>query len=107
MCGQLGEAKIFTILDANKGFWQMAIDPLDYEKTAFITHHGLYEWRRMPFGLVNAPETFQRALDVILSKYKWKTCLVYIDDVVIFSDTEEQHIARVDEILQTLGDAGV
>lgn len=81
----LGDAKFFTRPDANNGFWQMAIDPIDYEKTAFITHDSLFEWRRVPSGLVNTPANFQRALDVIFAKYKRQTCLVYIDDVVIFS----------------------
>lgn len=85
----------------------MAIDGNDYEKTALITHDGLYEWRRMPFGLVNCPAIFQRALHVILAKYKWHTCLVYIDDVVIFSNTVEDHIYRVDEVLTTMGQAGI
>ena len=53
----------------------------------------------MPFGLTNAPATFQRALDVILNRFKWKTCLVYIDDIIIFSKTVDEHIDHVDEIL--------
>ena len=61
----------------------------------------------MPFGLTNAPATFQRALDTILSPFKWKTCLVYIDDIVIFSNTVEEHIRHVDEVFTTLRQAGV
>ena len=61
----------------------------------------------MPFGLTNAPATFQRALDMILSQFKWKTCLVYIDDVIIYSKTVEEHIHHVDEVLTALGKAGV
>lgn len=60
-----------------------------------------------PFGLTNAPACFQRALDIILTKYKWKTCLVYLDDVIIFSKSVDDHIRHVDEILSTLADAGV
>ena len=61
----------------------------------------------MPFGLTNAPATFQRALDTILSPFKWKTCLVYIDDIVIYSKTVEDHLRHVDEIFTALGEAGV
>ena len=80
-----GEAVIFTTLDANCGFWQIPVRAQDIPKTAFITHGGLFEFKRMPFGLTKAPATCQRALDIALARYKWKTCIVYIDDVVIFS----------------------
>ena len=61
----------------------------------------------MPFGLTNAPATFQRGLDMIFTKFKWKTCLVYLDDVIIFSRTPEEHIRHVDEVLACLSAAGV
>lgn len=61
----------------------------------------------MPFGLTIAPETFQRTLDVLLSPFKWKSIIVYIEDVVIYSDTVEKHITHVDEILTVLRQAGV
>lgn len=61
----------------------------------------------MPFGLTNAPATFQRALDIALALFKWKTCLVYIDDVVVFSSTKEAHIEHVNEVLTVLGEAEV
>ena len=61
----------------------------------------------MPFGLTNAPATFQRALDIVLTKFKWKSCLVYIDDILIFSKTVEDHIRHVDEILTTLTEANI
>ncbi len=79
----LGDAKYFPTPDANKGFLKNAFDLHDYKK-AVVTHDLLYEWRKVPFGLVNAPATFQRALDVILSNNKWKNCLTCIDYIVIF-----------------------
>ena len=85
----------------------MDIHPKDRHKTAFVRHSGTYECLRMPFGLTNAPASFQRALDMILTKYKWKTCLVYLDDVIIFSKTVEEHIQHVDEVLSYLAKAGV
>ena len=61
----------------------------------------------MPFGLTNAPACFQRALDLVLTKYKWKTCLVYLDDVIIYSNNLDDHVRHVDETLTTLADAGI
>jgi len=103
----LGEAEYFTTLDAYSGYWEMKIRPQDRHKTAFVCHAGTFQCTRMPFGLTNAPACFQRALDLILTKYKWKTCLVYLDDVIIFSNNVDDHIKHVDEILQTLADAGI
>ncbi len=103
----LGEAKVFSTLDAYAGYWQMPVKAKDRAKTAFVCHAGTYQYRRMPFGLTNAPASFQRALDLILTKYKWKTCLIYLDDVIIYSKTVEEHIDHVDEVLRCLADAGV
>ena len=66
----LGSATIFTTLDAYSGYWQLAIKKEDRHKTAFVTHNGVYQCNRMPFGLTNAPASFQRALDMILTKFK-------------------------------------
>lgn len=79
----------------------------DIPKTAFVTHESLFEYTRMPFRLTNMPAIFQRALDLILSKYKCKSTLVYIDDVIIFSNSVEDLIKHVDEISTALGKAGV
>ena len=98
----LGDAVIFSTLDANSGYWQMKIRKQDRHKTAFVTHSGVYQYVRMPFGLTNAPASFQRALDLILTKFKWKTCLIYLDDIIIFSNSVEDHIRHVDEVLQAL-----
>jgi hypothetical protein len=66
----LGEAVVFTTLDCNSGYWQIPVEPADREKTAFTSHLGIYQFRRLPFGLRNAPGTFQRAIDIILSGIK-------------------------------------
>ena len=87
----LGESEYFTTIDAFAGYWQINLRKRDRHKTAFVCHAGTYEYKRMPFGLTNAPACFQRALDMILTKYKWKTCLVYIDDVVIYSKNVDDH----------------
>ncbi|MGH0053304.1 MAG: reverse transcriptase/ribonuclease H family protein, partial [Sphaerochaetaceae bacterium] len=103
----LGDASIFTTLDCNSGYWQTPLAKDDRDKTAFTCHAGLYRFIRMPFGLMNAPATFQRALDMILSRFKWKTCLVYLDDVIIYSNNMDDHFKHVEEILSCLSNAGI
>ena len=84
----------------------MPIAEGDPDKTTFTSHMGTFRYKRMHFGLRNAPATFQRALDIILSGARWKTCLVYIDHVVIFSRTEEEHFEQVDQVLTFFREAG-
>jgi len=81
--------------------------PDDIDKTAFTCHMGTYEYVKMAFGLTKAPETFQRSLDIILSGMTWKTCLEYLDDVIVFSNTPENHVRALDEALTRLGRADV
>ena len=103
----LGDASIFSTLDCNSGYWQIPIAVEERDKTAFVSHTGAWQFTRMPFGLANAPATFQRALDILLAGVKWQFCLVYLDDVIIFSKTEEEHINHVDSVLKILRQAGV
>lgn len=79
-------------MDLKSGYWQIEIDERDREKTAFITPDGLFEFKVMPFGLCSAPATFQRVMDTVLAGLKWQTCLVYIDDVVVFASTFDEHM---------------
>lgn len=101
----LQEAKFVSTLDLRSGYWQVEMDPEAREKTAFVTHKGLFEFNVMPFGLTNAPATFQRLMDIVLAGLKWQCCLVYIDDVVIFSSTFEQHLRDLDKVFSALKDA--
>ena len=103
----LGDATVFTTLDCNSGYWQVEVAEEDRDKTTFASHCGLYRFIRMPFGLKNAPATFQRAVDIILSRVKWETALVYLDDVIIYSRTVSDHLKHVREVLRLLRDAGV
>lgn len=80
-------AKFFSSLDLRSGYWQVPVAEADRSKTAFITPDGLFEFNVMPFGLCNAPATFERMMDSILRGLKWKTCLCYLDDIVIFPRT--------------------
>jgi len=79
----LAGSKWFSALDLLSGYWQVEVNPEDREKTAFCTHEGLFEFRVMPFGLCNAPATFQRLMDAVLAGLQWSSCLVYLDDIVI------------------------
>ena len=103
----LGDACVFTTLDCNSGYWQIPVAPDDMDKTTFTSHEGTYRFRRMPFGLRNAPATFQRTVDIVLSGLTWKSCLVYLDDIIIYSKTMNAHVGHLDEVLTLLGTAGL
>jgi len=103
----LGDAQVFMSLACTAGYWQVPLRKEDQEMTAFTTHCGIYHWLSMPFGLTNAPDIFQRALDIILSGLKWQICLVFLDDVIIFSENAEQHVKDADTVLHRLREAGV
>ena len=103
----LGDAEIFTTLDCNAGYWQVPVAPEDRDKTTFASYLGTFRYTRMPFGLRNAPATFQRALDIILSGVRCQSCLIYLDDVIVFSRSSDEHLRHVDEILTLLRRAGI
>ena len=103
----LGGAKYFTTVDAWAGYWQMPLQEGNKEKTAFSTRNGYYEYNRMPMGLVNAPGSFQRAMNLILHGLTWKSCLVYLDDIIIFSNTFEKHLERLDLVFSRLLKANI
>lgn len=73
--------------------------PNDREKTAFTTQNGLHEFLRMPFGLASAPSTFQRMMEIVLSGLSFEMCLCYLDDVIIFSRTFDEHCERLRAVL--------
>jgi hypothetical protein len=101
----LSGASWFSTLDLRSGYHQVAMDMKDADKTAFVTRRGIFRWRVMPFGLCNAPATFQRLMDIALSGLNFETCLVYLDDVIIFGNDLDQHLERLKQVLQRLREA--
>ncbi|XP_057190663.1 uncharacterized protein LOC130554808 [Triplophysa rosa] len=103
----LGGAKTFSTLDLQSGYWQIEMKLDDRHKTAFATRYGLYEYTRMPFGLCNAPGTFQRAMELVLRGLQWDTLLIYLDDIIIFGEDVEQCIERLAEVFRRLQEYGL
>lgn len=104
----MGGARTFTTLDLKAGYWQIGVRNDDKEKTAFTTREGLYQFVRMPFGLTNAPGTFQRMMDCILRGLLWVCCLVYLDDIIVYSrGSIGRHALELAAVLDRLAQAGV
>ena len=103
----LSGAKYFTTLDLASGYWQVCMDPDSQEKTAFITYSGLYEFKKMPFGLVNAPATFQRLMEIVLTGLARDGCMVYLDDVLVIGRTFDEHNKNLTKVLERLRSAGL
>lgn len=100
----LGEARVFSTSHASCGYWKIEIAEWDREKTAVTSHHGLYQFERMPFGLKNEHATFQWEMYVILSSVRWQSALFYLDDTVVFPKTVEQNLNYLHRVLTLLQD---
>ena len=103
----LGGAKFFSTLDLLSGYWQVGLTDDARLKSAFTVRGGLYLWNVMPFGLSNAPGTFERLMETVLQGLHWNACLVYLDDIVIFGRTEEELLQRMDIVFDRLRAAGL
>ena len=108
---QLGKSKYLSTLDLAAGYWQIPVHPDSQEKTAFVTHRGLYQFRVMPFGLRNAPAAFQRLMQHVLIDLNPDEdppfVDMYLDDVLIFSESLEEHIYHLHLVMDCLIDAGL
>lgn len=100
----LGKSVYYTSLDLAQAFNQIEMHPDSIEKTAFTVNNGHYEYTRMPFGLKNAPSTFQRVMDHLLKDYLHKFCFVYLDDIIIFSKSLDEHYQHIRLIFKKLRD---
>ena len=97
----------FCTLDLASGYWQLELAAEDREKTAVITHKGLFQFTVLPFGLCNAPSTFKRFMDNLLGALVGRVCLVYIDDVIVFGNSEEQCLENLDVVLGAIQSSGL
>ena len=97
----------FSTLDLLSGYWQVEVAERDQPKTAFCTTEGLFEFKVMPFGLCNAPATFQRLMDLVLAGLQWSHCLVYLDDVIVLGKTFTEHLENLRTVFARLREAGL
>jgi hypothetical protein len=104
---QFRGAEFFTVADCASGFWQVPLSKESIPKAAFITRWGLYEFLVMPFGLCNAPATYQRLVDMVLGNMRWDRASIYVDDALIYSSTWSQHMIDLDEFLRRCIEHGI
>ena len=103
----LAGSQCFSTLDLASGYRQVKMDPESQEKMAFVTHSGLFKFRVMPFGLCNAPATFQRLMEAVLAGLARDVCVVYLDDILVMGATFSEHLVNLSRVLTCLRDAGL
>ena len=104
---QLGGSAYFSTLDMRSGYWQVPLAEDAIPKTAFVCHRGQFEWTRMPFGLANAPSHYQRIMSQVLGKFIGKFLFVFLDDIVIYSKSAEEHLSHLATVFKTLAKANL
>ncbi|KAH9151360.1 hypothetical protein AeRB84_006009, partial [Aphanomyces euteiches] len=102
----VGKSKYFSTMDVASSYWNVRMEEESIPKTAFVCKFGLYEWLVMPFGLCNAVPQFERRMEDVLRDQLWMSCLVYLDDVIVFSPDFATHISRLRDVLTCLQSAG-
>ena len=98
-------SKLFSRIDLKKAFHHVPLDEASQLKTASVTPWGTFKWKKLPMGLKNSAQSFQRLMDAVLAGVEG--CFVYMDDILIFSKSEQQHLATIEEILRCLEEAGL
>ena len=103
----LGGASWFSTLDLASGYHQVEVEESDKEKTAFVTHEGVYQFNVMPFGLTSAPATFERLMDHVLAGLHWSICVVYLDDIICFGASFDDHLRNLGTVIDRIARAGL
>ena len=103
---RLGKAQYISTMDLSRGYWQVPVETASRDKTAFVTPQGLFQFRVMPFGLHGAPATFQRLMDRVINGLA-AFAAAYLDDLVIYSSTWEEHLTQLRVVLDRLRSAGL
>ena len=105
---RLAGSSWFSTLDLKSGYWQLDLDPKDRKYTAFTAGSlGFYEWVRLPMGLCNSAATFQRVVENVMGSANVESCLLYLDDIIVFSDNFDSHLQRLELVLTKLEEAGL
>lgn len=98
---------LFSTLDLNSGYWQVAMEEDDKSKTAFVTRKGLFQFKVMPFGLTCAPATFERLMETVLAGLQWDKCLVYLDDIIVIGKSFDDMLCNLERVFDRLLRAGL
>jgi transposase InsO family protein len=101
------DATVFSTIDLKCGFWQMTLDPETKHKSSFVTQNGQYQWNRLPFGLCNAPSSFQMLMSTVLKDLLFKSVIVYVDDLIVFSPNFEAHLKDLQQVFNKLKSANL
>ena len=104
---QMSGAKWFCTLDLCSGYWQVEVEPRDRPKTGFVTRKGLFQFQVMPFGLCNAPATFERLMETVLAGLQWDICLIYLDDIIVYGRDFDEVIKNLSAVFERLLSAGL
>ena len=103
----LSGGKLFAKLDLASSYWQVPVNPKHVHKTTFATHLGLFEFFRMPYSLKTATQTFQRILNTVFSQFLYQWLIIYIDDRVIWSSSQQEVLVQCEKILETVTKFGL
>ena len=101
------KAQIFSVMDMANGFWQIPLDPTTKHKSAFITHNGVYNFKKLPYGLMNSPACFNMVMSEVLRGINWKCAIIYVDDIIVFSNSFDDHLHNLSLVFDRLRRSGL